>query len=157
MLITATQKFTRQSPRKVRLVANAVKKMPLPKAVQQLAVIERKSTMVLMKTLKQAIANAVNNHGLKFEDLSIETIQVNEGPRYRRMRAVSRGRGHEVKKRTSHVIVKLKTIDTKPLVAGKQAKLEAKPVVEAAAPAPEAKAAPKTEKKTSSTKKVSKK
>ncbi len=111
MLITATQKFTRQSPRKIRLVANAVKKMPLDKALQQLALIERRSTLVLMKTLKQAIANAVNNHHVSFKDLSIDTILVNEGPRFRRMRAVSRGRGHEIIKRTSHVVVRLNVAD----------------------------------------------
>lgn len=124
MLITATQKFTRQSPRKVRLVANAVKKLPLDKALQQLAIIERKSTLVLMKTVKQAIANAINNHGLKFSELSIDTITVTPGPTYKRMRAVSRGRGHEIKKRTSHIMVRLKTLE---------AQSEVKPVAQAKA------------------------
>jgi len=109
MEITVRQKFTRQAPRKLRLVANQVKKMPLPQALEQLAVIERRSTLVLMKTLKQAIANAINNHGLKFDDLEIGTIQINGGPVYKRVRAASRGRGNEIKKRTSHILVVLKT------------------------------------------------
>lgn len=118
MIITATQKFTRQTPRKMRLVANTVKKLPLDQALQQLAVIERRSTLVLMKTVKQAIANALNNHGLKFDDLKLDTILVTEGPRYKRFRAVSRGRAHEIKKRTSHVTVKLSTIErTAPVTA----------------------------------------
>lgn len=127
MTITATQKFSRQTPRKLRLVANVVKKMPLQQALEQLAVIERRSTLVLMKTMKQAIANAVNNHGLRFEDLAIESIQVNGGPTYKRIRAASRGRGNEVKKRTSHIIVKLKTMEAAAPAATKvqPAKLEA--------------------------------
>jgi len=111
MTIIATQKYTRQTTRKVRLVANTVRKMPLEQAIRQLAIIERKSTMVIMKTVKQAIANALNNHGLKFEDLKLENIIVNEGPHYQRIRAVSRGRAHEIKKRTSHVTVTLSSIE----------------------------------------------
>lgn len=111
MIITATQKFTRQTPRKLRLVANTVKKLPLDQAIRQLAVIERRSTLVLMKTVKQAIANALNNHSLKFDDLKIENILITDGPRYKRFRAVSRGRAHEIKKRTSHITVKLTTIE----------------------------------------------
>lgn len=133
MLITATQKFTRQSPRKVRLVANAVKKMPLAKALTQLAIIERKSTMVVMKTVKQAIANAIKNHGLKFEDLKIDTILINEGPFYKRMRAVSRGRGHEIKKRTSHVTVKLMSTEATAVSSTEAQKLSTKPEIKAAA------------------------
>ena len=134
MEITVRQKFTRQAPRKLRLVANQVKKMPLPQALEQLAVIERRSTLVLMKTMKQAIANAINNHGLKFEDLEISTIQVNGGPVYKRVRAASRGRGNEVKKRTSHILVVLKTRE--------EDKKNAKPEVKAA---PAQIAAPKAE------------
>jgi large subunit ribosomal protein L22 len=111
MLITATQKYTRQSPRKVRLVANQVKKLALPNAIEQLAVIERRSTMVILKTLRQAIANAMNNHGVALEDLQLKNIIVTEGPRYRRFQAVSRGRAHGIVKRTSHVVVTLEAPD----------------------------------------------
>jgi len=109
MQFVATQKLTRQSPRKIRLVANQVKKLSLPDMLRQLAVIERRSTLVLLKTLKQAIANAQNNHGVAFEDLELKELLVNEGPRYRRFRAVSRGQAHGIIKRTSHVRVVLQT------------------------------------------------
>ncbi len=112
MLITATQKNTRQAPRKVRIVANAVKNLPLDKALQQLAVIERRSTVVILKTVKQAIANATNNHGFAFSDLELKNIVVTEGPTYKRYRAVSRGRGHGVLKRSSHITVILNAGET---------------------------------------------
>lgn len=146
MTITATQKFSRQPSRKLRLVANVVKKMPLQQALEQLAVMERQATLELMKTMKQAIANAVNNHGLRFEDLAIESITVNGGPTYKRMRAASRGRGNEIKKRTSHITVKLKSVEaTKPATAPKAEK------VSLAAPKAE-----KTETKAKTTKKAAK-
>lgn len=103
MEFIATQKFTRQSPRKVRLVANQVKTPDLSEVLRQLSVIERKSTLVLLKTIKQAMANAINNHGIAATDLELKSLEVSEGPRYRRFRAVSRGRAHGVIKRTCHV------------------------------------------------------
>jgi len=111
MQFIAIQKNTRQSSRKVRLVANQIKKLDLLKAIDQLAVIERKSTLVLLKVIKQAIANAVNNHGVAVADLKIKEIIINDGPIYKRFRAVSRGRGHAITKRTSHVRVVLEKIE----------------------------------------------
>lgn len=111
MIIKAEQKNTRQSPRKVRLVANAVKDLSLPRAIDQLGIIEKKGTVVVLKVLRQAIANAVNNHGIAVKDLVIKEITVTEGPRYRRFRAVSRGRAHDILKRTCNVRVLLETSD----------------------------------------------
>jgi large subunit ribosomal protein L22 len=109
MLIKATQSYTRQSPRKVRLVANTIKNLSLEEAFRQLAVIPRRATEVVSKVVRQAVANAVNNHGYQASDLVIEQVIVNEGPRYKRYQAVSRGRAHNIIKRTSHVTVVLKT------------------------------------------------
>jgi large subunit ribosomal protein L22 len=147
MIITATQKYTRQTPRKLRLVANTVKKMSIEQAIKQLGVIERKAALAIMKTLKQAMANAMNNHGLAFKDLAIKNITVGEGPRYRRFNPVSRGRAHEILKKTSHITVTLMTTDevTKP----------AAPVAEVSAPTP--KVVAPTKAKTAAPKKETKK
>lgn len=107
MEFVAVQKNTRQTPRKVRLVANQIKDLPLEKALRQLAVIRKKSTLVLLKVMKQAMANAKNNHNVAVTDLEIKEIRVDEGSRYKRFRAVSRGRAHNVIKRNSHVTVVL--------------------------------------------------
>ena len=138
MLIAATQKFTRQTPRKMRLVANAVRKLPLADALQQLAVIERRATIGVLKVVQQAIANAVNNSGYKFEDLALKNILVTEGSRYKRFRAVSRGRGHGVLKRTSHIRVELEAGAPTVAPVAKSAAIEktaAPEVIEAAKPA----------------------
>jgi large subunit ribosomal protein L22 len=103
----AKQSYVRQSSRKVRLVANQVKKLTLEKAVAQLAVIERKSTVAILKVVKQAVANATNNFNVAADSLILKDIQVSDGPIYKRMRAVSRGRGHRIEKRTCHITVTL--------------------------------------------------
>lgn len=109
MKIKAEQKNSRQAPRKVRLVANQVKDLSLEEAMRQLAVMERKAATTILKVIRQAIANATNNHGLKLENLEIENILVKTGPTYKRFRAVSRGRAHKILKRTSHIEVILST------------------------------------------------
>ncbi|MBD3249977.1 MAG: 50S ribosomal protein L22 [Candidatus Pacebacteria bacterium] len=109
MKIRAEQRNSRQSPRKVRLVANQIKDLPLEQALRQLALIERKATIVILKVMRQAIANAVNNHGLTIDQLELDQILVKTGPTYKRFRAVSRGRAHKILKRTCHVEVILKT------------------------------------------------
>lgn len=113
MNIIATQQNTRQTSRKVRLVANAVKDMTLEEAVKQLSVMQRKASLVVLKVIRQAIANAEHNHNLSIDKLSIKSIEVTQGPQYRRFRSVSRGRAHSVTKRTSHIVVTL-TSDPKP-------------------------------------------
>lgn len=122
MNIVATQKLTRQTPRKVRLVANSVRKLSLEKAIDQLSVIQRRSSLVILKTIKQAIANALNNHNLSFESLELKNILVTEGPSYKRFQAASRGRAHSILKRTSNIRVELTSatpveVVTEPVIA----------------------------------------
>ena len=114
MKIKATQKQIRQTPRKMRLVANEVKDLSLEQAMRQLAVINRSASLSILKVVKQAIANAMNNHRLPFESLVLSSIQVTPGSVYKRWRAVSRGRAHSIMKRTSHVMVELEVKEDKP-------------------------------------------
>jgi large subunit ribosomal protein L22 len=107
MIITATQKNTRQTARKVRYVADVVKKMSIEDALKQLAVMERRASLVILKTLRQAIANATNNHQLSLDELKIKNIVVDVAPTYKRWRAVSRGRAHTILKRSCHIKVEL--------------------------------------------------
>ncbi|PIR61721.1 MAG: 50S ribosomal protein L22 [Candidatus Pacebacteria bacterium CG_4_10_14_0_8_um_filter_43_12] len=107
MIITASQRFSRQAPLKVRLVANTVRKMPLEAAIRQLAVMDRTASILILKVVRQAIANAVNNQGIKFEELQLKNILVDSASSYKRFRAVSRGRAHSILKRSSHVTVQL--------------------------------------------------
>ena len=111
MIITATQKYTRQTARKVRYVTDVIKKMSVEDALKQLAVMERRASLVVLKTLRQAVANAMNNHQLTLADLHIKNILIDEAPTYKRWRAVSRGRAHTILKRSCHIKVELETKD----------------------------------------------
>lgn len=111
-LITAEQKNSRQSPRKVRLAADAIRGMKLQQAIEQLSVIDTKGSEVILHVIRQAVANATNNLGLQAADLELDQIIVNQGQTYRRFRAVSRGRAHSIQKKTCHVRIVLKSEGT---------------------------------------------
>ena len=160
MIIEATQKNTRQTARKVRLVANAVRKKPLLEAMQQLAVMQRRASLVVMKVVRQAIANAQHNHGLSVDQLKLKNILVDPGQTYRRFQAVSRGRAHKILKRTCHVTVQLEVVEPSAAKAtDKKAAKTAKKTTVAAdkKAAPKKVASKKTAAKKTATKKTTKK
>jgi len=127
MLITASSKFIRTSPRKLRLVADAVRHLSPELALIQLKHLDKRAAGPIEKTLKQAVANAVNNFNLEKSKLKIKTLMVNTGPTYKRMQPVSRGRGHSIYKRTSHIRIILESAEP-------EKKAKTNPVVKTALP-----------------------
>lgn len=109
MIIKAQQKYIRMSPRKVRLVAKAVDSLEPKEALVQLSHMRKVAADEVAKVIKQAMANATKNLGLKEEYLRFQSIQVDEGATFKRWRAVSRGRAHSIYKRTSHITVYLES------------------------------------------------
>lgn len=108
MAVKATTKSVRISTRKVRLVADVVRNMSVQQAIVSLSLINKRSASVLAKTIKSAVANAVNNQRLSEEQLIIEKLEVQEGAFLKRFRPSTRGRVHPFKKRSSHITVYLK-------------------------------------------------
>src|SRR3990167_5719105 len=104
----STQKYLITSPRKLRLVAEMVKKLKPVLAIEQMPFIAKRASEPLMKVIKTAVANA-RNQGASDTDLIFKEIQIGEGPRLKRGRAASRGRWHPFKKRMSHIRVVLTT------------------------------------------------
>ncbi len=105
--VSAQQKFIRQTPRKVQIVAKTIKNLPVMKAVEILAPINRKASIVVLKVLNQAVANAKNLENIDISTLKVKTVMVNKGPIYKRWRPVSRGRAHSILKRTCHLTIVL--------------------------------------------------
>lgn len=111
MLIKAEQKYIRMSPRKVRLVVDVIRGLEPKQALEHLAFMRKAAAVPVTKTIKQAMANAVKNQNIKEENLRFESIQVGEGPVFKRWQAVSRGRAHPILKRTSHIKVILRAAE----------------------------------------------
>ncbi|MDO8551586.1 MAG: 50S ribosomal protein L22 [bacterium] len=105
MEITARTKYLRTSPRKLRLVADAIRGLPVSHAQTYLASLNKRASSPLSKTIKSAVSNAMNNVGLSEGSLKIKKIEIDGGPIYKRMQPVSRGQAHSIKKRTSHITI----------------------------------------------------
>ncbi len=105
MIIKSTQKFIRTSPRKLRLVANAIKRLNPADALAKLRYVEKAAAEPLSKALKTAISNAKNNYKINDSDLKFDSILINPGPTLKRGRPVSRGQYHAIKKRMSHITI----------------------------------------------------
>ncbi len=125
MKIKSTQKYVRMSPRKLRLVAAIARQMNPEEAVIKLPFLNKRAKGPIIKVIKTAIANG-KVKGFTADQLEFEEIQIGEGPRLKRGRAVSRGRWHPYQRKMSHIRVVLKTKeDVKPKV--KKQKKVAKP------------------------------
>ncbi len=108
MQATAKIKYLMMSPRKVRRVVELIKGKPLEEAITILKFTNKAAATPLLKTIQSAAANALSEEGtsrLKAEDLSIARIQVDEGPRAKRVRFRAMGRVYRYKHRFTHLTV----------------------------------------------------
>jgi large subunit ribosomal protein L22 len=108
----AYQKFIHEAPRKLRLVADLIRGKKVAEALDQLKFSSKKSARTIGKVLVQAKANAVATHKTPEAALTVKEVQIEEGPRIKRWRPVSRGMAHGYVKRTSHI--KITVEGTKP-------------------------------------------
>lgn len=80
-----TDKNIKISPRKLRLLANSIKKFSPTEASVKLSLTNTKAARILTAALKTVVSTAKNNYNLSPESLKFESIQVDEGPKIKRM------------------------------------------------------------------------
>ena len=103
---SATAKYLMVSPSKVRPVANLVRNKSCVEAFAILEAMPQKGSGLILKVLQSACANALDqNKKLDEENLVIKDLQVNEGPRLKRVWPRSHGRRDILLKRMSHITV----------------------------------------------------
>jgi len=95
----------RESPRKVRVVADMIRGRPVADALAILRMQRRKAAAMLSKVLGSAIANAAENDKADADKLVVTQVAIDCGPVQKRWLARSMGRANRIIKRTSHVKV----------------------------------------------------
>jgi large subunit ribosomal protein L22 len=100
-------KNIRISPKKMRVIAEAIKGLSLVEALNFLKFAPKKWADILYKVLFSAVKNAENNSNQSRENLSIQTLAITKGVVYKRGNPVSRGRMHPILKRTSNIKLEL--------------------------------------------------
>lgn len=129
----------RQSPRKVRLVADLIKGKPVERALLVLDTTPKRATAQLSKLVRSAIANA-KTQGVDAKDLFIKEIRVDKGLTMHRYMPKAHGRASRFDKHSSNIIVvlggkddvgvKSKNIERSFKKAGTAKKVEEKVVTE---------------------------
>jgi len=114
MRARAVSKFIRMSPRKVRLVVDQIRGVPLNEAYALLQFSKKAAAVPVEKTLRSAVANAqYRGEGqgdvVDADELVVREAYVNEGPTFKRFRAAAMGRATPIRKRTSHITVVVDT------------------------------------------------
>ena len=135
----AVAKWVRTSPRKARLVIDAIKGKRVSEALAMLRFIPNHAAELITKVVISAAANAQDGWGAGVEELKVQNILADGGPTLKRVRARAQGRAYRILKRTSHLTV---ILTDAPAAAPKPRRATATPTKSKATQAP---AAPKAE------------
>jgi len=102
----AESKFLLVSPFKIRPVADLIRRKPYPEAVSILENMPHKGARLIRKTVISAASNALNKNKQLAEDmLYVREVNVDEGPRMKRVWFRARGRADMLLKRMCHISV----------------------------------------------------
>ncbi len=104
----AILKNYRQSPRKVRLIADLVRGKRVSKALDTLKFTEKRASGPFTKLINSAVANA-KSQGIDTTTLVIKSVSVNKGTVLKRFMPRARGSAAQILKRNSHVSIELGT------------------------------------------------
>ena len=107
MEVKAKLNNLRVSAKKARLVAGAIRGLSASEALFRLPVIFKKSSPVVEKLLKSAVANASDQYDLQASDLLIKSIVVNKGMGLKRWIPAAFGRAHPFRKHSCHIEIVL--------------------------------------------------
>jgi large subunit ribosomal protein L22 len=111
-LVRAQAKWVRSSARKARIVLDNIRGLSAAEARNVLTFTTRDVARDINKVLASAVANAVNNHGLDEDALVIHEAFADEGVTIKRFKPRARGRADRIRKRTSHITILLRAVET---------------------------------------------
>lgn len=106
-MIQASLNNLRQSPRKVRSVANLVRGKDAATALHTLNFLSKKGAQPLYTLLQSALSNAKNNHQMEMENLMVKELRIDTGKTLKRSMPRARGSAFPINKRCSHVLLVL--------------------------------------------------
>lgn len=96
----------RQSPRKVRLLADLVRGKKVKEAVSALSFADKRAAGPFLKLLQSAIANA-KQQGKDEGALLVAKVTVDKGTTMKRFMPRARGSASPIKKHSSHIAIEL--------------------------------------------------
>jgi len=107
MPYTASHRFARISPRKVRLMADIVRGKFADEALALLRFQPQRGARMLEKVIQSALANAEDRRAPNLNTLMLVDVRVDPGPMFKRMMPRARGMASVIQRRMSHIRVTL--------------------------------------------------
>ena len=113
----AKEKFLRISPTKIRKIADQIRNKKINEIINfnknnnifsKKAILNhfsQKPGQALLKAIKSATFNAINNQKMKLEKLYIHKIYINNGPILKRFCAKAKGKSAEIQKKMCHITI----------------------------------------------------
>lgn len=109
MQSSATLRYERIAPRKVRIVAKLIRGKNVGEAINTLMFANKSSAKILKKLLLSAIANAEDKSrgNVNPDHLMIKEVAVDQGPTQKRWSPRAMGRATPLFKRSTHIRIVL--------------------------------------------------
>jgi large subunit ribosomal protein L22 len=101
----AISKYVRISPRKARLVVDAIRGKGVNEALRIVHLSTKKAARPIRKTLESAIANAESNFDVDVDSLFVVKATVDMGRALRRLMPRAYGRADIIRRPTSHITI----------------------------------------------------
>ena len=95
----------RTSPRKLNLVAQSIRGLPVQRALNELEFSPKRIAADVRKALYSAISNAENNHNLDIDSLVVAEAFVGKNLVMKRFSARARGRSSRIMKPFSEITI----------------------------------------------------
>lgn len=106
MEVQTIQRYIHTPPRKLRLVADMVRKMEPTRALDVLRLTPKYAAKDLVKAVETVLANA-KVAGMDDSKIIFKKLEIDESMKMRRFRAGTRGRVKPYKRRMSHIKIVL--------------------------------------------------
>lgn len=102
---SATARYIRMSPYKVRRVLDQIRGRSYREALIMLEFMPYRACDPILKVLRSAVANAEHNQGLNPANLVVSQAYADQGATLKRYRPRAQGRAYQIRKPTCHITV----------------------------------------------------
>ena len=100
----------RTSPRKLNLVAQSIRGLPVQRALNELEFSPKRVAGAVRAALASAISNAENNHSLDIDNLIVAEAYIGKNMVMKRFSARARGRASRIEKPFAEVTIVVREI-----------------------------------------------
>lgn len=100
-------RYVKVSPNKLRRITMYMKNMSVYDSLLVLEFLPHRCSRILTRLINAAYKNLINFSFFDKKSVFLKCIQVDDGPFFKRFQPHAQGRSFPIKKRTSHITIKL--------------------------------------------------